>query len=241
MRANLFSRRLVSMKGRHGGWRQVRNTECRKVWGRIAPPPQDLQDDLRDDAGADRLAAFADGEVAADVQSHGLVQADGNSRVIARHDHLDAVRQANFAGDVRGLEEELRLVTAEEWRVPSSFVLAQDVDFTLELRPRPDRARSGNHLTAPDLVTLDAAQQEADVLAGFAPVQRTVERLDAGANTFENVAQAEDFDLLAHGDDTLLDLAGGHRSPPLDGVNALDGHEERLVDGPLRQRDVLVQ
>jgi hypothetical protein len=39
----------------------------------------------------------------------------------------------------------------------------------------------------------------------------------------------------------LLDLAGGHRTPPLDGVNTLDGHEERLVDGPLRLRDVRVQ
>ena len=65
-----------------------------------------------------------------------------------------------------------------------------------------------------------------------------VERLDAGADAFENVAQAEDFDLLAHADDALLDLAGRHRAPALDGVNAFDGHEERLVDGPLRLRDV---
>ena len=40
----------------------------------------------------------------------------------------------HFAGDVRGPEEELRLVTAEERRVPAAFVLAQDVDLTLELR-----------------------------------------------------------------------------------------------------------
>ena len=146
--------------------------------------------------------------------------------------------RTHFAGDVRGPEEELRLVAAEERRVPSAFVLAQDVNLTLELQPGPDRSGSGNHLAPPDLVALDASQQQADVLASFALVQRFVERLDAGADTFENVAQAEDFDLLAHGDDALLDLAGRHRAPALDGVNALDGHEERLVDGPLRLRDV---
>src|SRR5262249_52817958 len=150
---------------------------CKKVWGRIAPPPRGLLDDLGDDTGADRFAAFPDGEVAALVERHRLVQADGHASVVARQNHGDPGRQANFAGDVCGLEEELRLVTAEERRVPAAFVLAQDVNLTLELRPRTDRARSGNNLAAPDLVGLDAAQQQADVLAGFAPVQRPIERL----------------------------------------------------------------
>src|SRR5262249_28906818 len=159
----------------------------------------------------------------------------------ARHDHLQLVRQANFAGDVRGLEEELRLVAAEERRVPSTFVLAQDVDLTLELRPWPDRPRSSNHLAPPDSVGLDTSQQQADVLPRFASVQRFVERLDAGADTFENAAQAENLDLLAHGDDALLDLASRHRTPALDGVNTLDRHEERLVNCPLWLRDVRIQ
>src|ERR1043165_6823262 len=60
-------------------------------------------------------------------------------------------------------------------------------------------------------------------------------------DTFENVAQAEDFDLLAHGDDTLLDLAGRHRTSALDGLNTFDGHEERPVDVPLLFRDVPVE
>jgi len=29
--------------------------------------------------------------------------------------------------------------------MPSPFFLAQDVNFTLEIQPRPDRARSGDH------------------------------------------------------------------------------------------------
>jgi hypothetical protein len=53
--------------------------------------------------------------------------------------------------------------------------------------------------------------------------------------------EAEDFHLLARSDDTLLDLAGRHRSPDFDGVNSLDRHEERLVDGTLRLGDVRIQ
>ena len=46
--------------------------------------------------GADRLAAFPDGEVAADVEGHRLVQADDDGGVVAGHDHLDSVRQTAF-------------------------------------------------------------------------------------------------------------------------------------------------
>src|SRR5262249_5987380 len=203
--------------------------------------PTRLLDDLGDDTRADRPAAFPNSEVAPNVEGHRLFQPDGNSGVVAGHDHLDTLRQTNFAGDVCGLEKELRLVAAEERRVPSTVVLAQDVDLTLELRPWPDRPRSSNHLASPDLIGLDASQQQADVLSSFASVQRFVERLDIGADTFENAAQAENLDPLAHGDDALLDLTGRHRTPAFDGVNTLDRHEEGLVDGSLRLRDVRIQ
>src|SRR5690349_9147599 len=123
----------------------------------MVPSPTGLANDLGDDTGADRPAAFPDGEMAPDVESHRLVQAHGNSGVVTGHHHLDAVRQENFAGAVCSPEEELWLITAEEWRMPSAFVLAQDVNLTLELRAWPDRARSGNHLASPDLVGLDAS------------------------------------------------------------------------------------
>src|SRR5579859_7040743 len=211
------------------------------MWGQIAPPPRGSIDNFGDDARANRLAAFPDGEVAPHVEGHWLVQVDHDGGVVTGHDHCDAVRQLHFAGDVRGPEEELRLVPAEERRVPTALVLAQDVDLTFEFLPRPNRARSSNHLTTLDIGALDASQQQADVLPSFALGQRFVERLDAGADAFESVAQAQDFDLLANPDDALLDLAGCHRATALDGVNAFDGHEEWFVDVTLRLRDVTVQ
>ncbi len=37
-----------------------------------------------------------------------------------------------------------------------------------------------------------------------------------------------------------LDPPGHHRAPPLDAEDILDRHQERLVDRPLRGRDVVV-
>ena len=54
-----------------------------ETWGWIAPPPRGSLDDFGDDAGADRLAAFPDGEVAPDVEGHRLVQADGNTAALS--------------------------------------------------------------------------------------------------------------------------------------------------------------
>ena len=121
------------------------------------------------------------------------------------------------------------------------FVLAQDVNFTAELQPRSNRPWCSNHLAALDLIRLDASQQQPDILSCFTLIQNLVEGLDAGADAFENVPQAQDFHLLADLDDTLFDLTGRHRPAPFNGVNTFDGHEERLVDRPLRLWDMTIQ
>ena len=65
----------------------------------------------------------------------------------------------------------------------------------------------------------------ADVWAGTQdPLNARSTAAKALTMDVENVAQAEDFDLLARPDDALLDLAGRHRAPALDGVNPFDGH-----------------
>lgn len=114
--------------------------------------PHRLLDDFGDHAGTNRFAPFADRKMAADIEGHRLVQGDGNGGVVAGHHHFHAVRQQNFASDVCRPEEELRLVTGEERRVPSSFFLAQDVNFALEPRAWPNRAWSGDYLASDCLV-----------------------------------------------------------------------------------------
>src|SRR4029453_1334140 len=96
------------------------------------------------------------------VEGYRLVEVDAHDGVIAGHDHLIVLRQADFSGDVGGPEEELRLLPSEKRSVPAAFVLAQDVDLTLETQPRSDRARGSDHLTTLNLVGFDASQQQAD-------------------------------------------------------------------------------
>ena len=67
--------------------------------------------------------------------------------VVARHHHFHAFRQFNRTRHVRRAEVELRTIALEERRVTTTFVLAQHVHFSRELRVRRDRARLSQHLT----------------------------------------------------------------------------------------------
>ena len=96
----------------------------------------------------------------------------------------------------------------------------------------------GQDLAALDLVALDAPQEAADVVAGVALVEELLEHLDAGHDDLAGRLDADDLDLVADLDDAALDAAGRDRAPALDAEDVLDRHEERLVDRPLRGRDV---
>src|SRR3954451_18412084 len=91
-----------------------------------------LLGDLGDDAGADRAAAFANREAQSLVHGDRLSEIDVHVGVVARYDHLLALRKRDRAGHVRRAEVELRPVAVEERRVPPALVLREDVDLRLE-------------------------------------------------------------------------------------------------------------
>src|ERR671926_412018 len=138
-----------------------------------------LLDDFRNDTGTNGPAALADGEAEALVHRDRLSELDLHVRVVARHDHLLALRELDRPGHVRRAEVELRAVVVEERRVPSALVLREDVDLRLELRVRRDRARLREHLAALDLLALRSAEERTGVVAGLRVVERLVEHLDA--------------------------------------------------------------
>src|SRR2546426_6122709 len=106
-------------------------------------------------------ATLTDGEPEALLHGDRRDQLDRHDRVVARHDHLHALRQLDAPGDVRGPEVELRTVSVEERRVAPALLLRQDVDLRLEVGVRRDRPWLGQHLAALDLVLVDAAEQDA--------------------------------------------------------------------------------
>ena len=92
-----------------------------------------------------------------------------------------SARQVARTGHVRGPEVELRPVVVEERRVTPTLLLAEDVDLGLELGVRGDRAGLAEHLAALDVFLLDAAQQDADVVARLAWSSSLAEHLHPGA------------------------------------------------------------
>src|SRR4051812_13377005 len=63
-----------------------------------------LFDDLGDTTGTDGAAAFTDGELLELLHGDRHDELDVDGDVVARHDHLHALRQVDDAGHVRGTE-----------------------------------------------------------------------------------------------------------------------------------------
>src|SRR3954451_7954510 len=202
---------------------------------------RDLLDDVRHDARAHRAATLADGETEAGVHGDRLDQLDLHLDVVTRHHHLDALGQVGHARDVGGAEVELRPVAREERRVTAALLLLQDVDLGLVLRVRRDRAGLAENLPALDLLALGTAQEAAHVVAGLALVKDLAEHLDAGDDRGGRVLDADDLDVVAGVDDTLLDAARGDRATARDREDVLDRHQAGLVQRADGLRDVGVQ
>src|SRR5882757_11582276 len=82
-----------------------------------------LLDDLRDGAGPDGTAAFADREAQALVHGDRLDERDLHDGVVAGHAHLHAVRELDVPRHVGRAEVELRAIALEERRVTAALVL----------------------------------------------------------------------------------------------------------------------
>src|SRR5205085_10477421 len=119
----------------------------------------------------------------------------------------------DFAGDVGRPEVELRTIVGEERRVTAALVLRQDINLGREVGVRLDRAGLAQHLTALDVLTANAAEQSADIVARLALVEQLAEHLDAGDDGLLGVADADDLDFPADLDDALLDAAADDRAP----------------------------
>src|SRR5262245_6134004 len=197
--------------------------------------------DLGNAAGTHGPTTLADGELEAVLHGDRLDQLDRHAGVVTGHHHLGALGQRDDAGDVRGAEVELRPVVLEERRVPATFLLGEDVDLRVELRVRRGGARLHHDHAALDLLALDTAEQETDVLSGTRVVERLAEHLDRRDLGLERLLlDAHDLDVLVRKENAALRATGDDRATTGDREDVLDRHEERLVDLTLRLRDLLV-
>src|SRR6201996_7018179 len=194
-----MSLRLSAPEGGRGGSSRPRPMCCR----------ESLLDYLGDDSRADGAATLADGEPQTLIHGDRLDQLDRHLDVVARHHHLRPLGEVGDPGHVGGAEVELRTVAGEERGVTTTLLLLQAVDLGFELGVRGDRARFAENLATLDLLALGATQERADVVARLTLVEDLAEHLDTGDGGFARLrVDADDFDLVAGVDDSLLDAAG---------------------------------
>src|SRR5260370_9116669 len=191
-------------------------------------------------AGADGMAAFANRDRQAFLQSDWRDQRHFAAHVVARHHHLHACRQLHVARYVRGAEIKLRTVPGEKWRVPPAFFLRQYIRFGLELRVRRDAPRLAHHLPALHVFFFRAAQQQAHVVSRKALVQKLLEHFHARHNFLLRRTESHDLHFFADLYLAALDSSRHHRAASGNREDIFDGHGERLVPISHRHRHVLV-
>src|SRR5690606_11411332 len=133
-----------------------------------------------------------------------------------------------------------RTIVRDERGVASSLLLGEDIGLSLESGMRIDRLRLGQNLAALDAVTVDAAQQRADIVAGLTAIEQLAEHFHTGADRLRGRTDADDLDFVADVDHAALDTTGHNGTTARDREDVFDRHQERLVNSALRGRDIAV-
>ena len=189
--------------------------------------------------GANGTAAFTDGETETFFDSDGGDEGAVHLDVVARHTHFNAFRKGYDAGYVGCPEVELRTVAVKERSVAAAFFFGQYVYFGFIVGVGFDGAGLGQYLAALDFFAVYAAEQGADVVAGYCLVEEFAEHFYAGYDGgFRFFGHADDFNGFADFDDATLDTAGGYGTATGDGEDVFYRHEEGFVGSPFRGGDV---
>src|SRR5579859_6429941 len=197
--------------------------------------------DLGTNPGAHSTTTLANGEVDALFHGNRLDQFHGHLDVIAWHDHFHPFRQFDRTSHVGGAHIELGAIAIEEGGMTPSLFFGEHIHLRLEVLVRLDRPRLGQHLPTLDIRSLHPAQQTAHIVTGLTLIQRLLEHFHSGHHHGARLLfHADDFDVLPHLDHTTLDTTGGHGAATLNAEDIFYWHQEGLVGGPLRGRDVAV-
>ena len=129
--------------------------------------------------------------------------------MVAGTAHINAFGKLDNTGNVGGSEIELRSVTGNEGFLTAAFFFGQNVDLTHELGVRMNGAGLAENLTTLDLVLGNAAEQAADVIAGFCLGQELVEHLNTGHNDGAALGgKTDDLNAVANLNSTALNTTG---------------------------------
>src|ERR1700741_1196755 len=195
---------------------------------------------FRNRTGSNRATTFTNSEAQSLLHRDWRDQLDRHRHVVARHYHLHTFRQMRHSRHVRRAEVELRPVARKERRVPPSLFLRQHISLGLELRVRRDRTGLRDYLPPLDVLALDTAQQQTNVVSGRALVQKLLEHLHAGHHCLGRGPDTDDLHLLVHLHLAALHTSRRHRAASLNREDVFNRHQKRLLNGALRRRNVTV-
>ena len=128
-----------------------------------------------------------------------------------------------------------------EWSVTSTLFFLEDVDLSLEVLVRSDRAWLGDNLTSLDFLLVDTTEEKTNVVSGLTLIEELAEHLDTCYNGASwSVTETYELNRVIDVDCTGLDTACNNGTTTGDGEDVLDRHKEWLLVLTNRLRDVLV-
>ena len=145
------------------------------------------------------------------LQHHGLEQPQTDGGVLPGHDHVLAL-DLDDGGTVPGLGVHDQLLLVHNRLLAAALVLGHEVDLALGVIALLDGPGLGRDHAPPDLVALEAADEQAHLVAGVGLLEDLVEHLDAGDLGLDALVVAEDLELGAGLQLAALGSSGDDRS-----------------------------
>ena len=108
----------------------------------------------------------------------------------------------------------------------ATFIFRKNVDLSLELGVRCDRAWLATHLATLDVFTLGSTKEYTDVFTCLPFVEQLAEHFDSGNRGLDrrSWANSNDFNFLVDLDDSTLNPAGNNSTAASDGEDVFDWH-----------------
>ena len=123
----------------------------------------------------------------------------------------------------------------------AAFILGKNVNLTLELGVRLNGAGLCKNLSALDFVSLNTAEECADVVASLCIVKDLTEHFDTGNNNFSAlISKTNDLNFLTDLELSALNSTCSNCAAACDCEDVLNRHKEGHVGFTVRCRDIAV-
>ena len=137
-----------------------------------------LVEDLSDLTGTNGAAAFTDGETQALVTCYRVDELDDDLNVVTGHHHFNAFGKSDLTGHVECADVELRTIVVVERSVTATFFFLQDIYRCFEAAVGLNDSGVADYHTTLDILLVDTAEEQTNVVAGFTLIEELAEHLD---------------------------------------------------------------